>query len=202
MVSVTFTVVGGSTRVVADYRDDFKPVSPAPGWSYSWNAASAINDPSGFISLNWSPTANRYMSNGLAFPDTTSYCSYGSFTSSGGHPGKGSNQGATVDRFAIVGYTVKYAGYYGINNSFVTQSSALGNGGQVVIYKDIDNGTTFTNTFSGTYPPASTLNFNGNVGYLEPGDTIYIGVGPNLTDGNDGFSIDFSIVFKETGNPL
>lgn len=107
-----------------------------------------------------------------------------------------------MDRFAIVGYTVKLAGYYGINNSFVTQGSASGNGGQLVVYKDIDDGDTFTNTFSGTYPPASTLNFNGNVGYLEPGDTIYVGIGPNTTDGNDGFTVDFSIVFKETGNPL
>jgi hypothetical protein len=202
MASVTFTVAGGTTRMIADYRDDFKPVSPLPSWSYSWNASSAITDPSGFIALNWSPSANRYMSNGLVFPDTTSFCSYGSFTSTGGHPGKGSGQGATVDRFAIVGYTVKYAGYYGVNNSYVTQSSALGNGGQLVIYKDINNGTTFTNTFSSTYAPATTLTFDGNVGYLQPGDTIYIGIGPNGTDGNDGFSLDFSIVFKETGNPL
>lgn len=200
--SLTFTVAGNSTRVVADYRDDFKPVSPLPGWSYSWNAASAINDPSGYVCLNWSPTANRYMSNGLVFPDTGTYCSYGSFTSTGGHPGKGSAQGATVDRFAIAGYTVKLAGWYGISNSFVTQGSALGNGGQVVVYTDTNDGATFTNHFSGTYPAAGTINFNGNVGYLEPGDTIYVGVGPNTTDGNDGFTVDFSIVFKETGNPL
>jgi hypothetical protein len=202
LVSRTFTVLGNSARVVADYRDDFKTHAPAPGWSYQWNATTAITDPSGYIYLSWSPTANRYMSNGLVFPDTGSYCSYGSFTSTGGHPGKGSTQGASVDRFAIAGYTVKYDGYYGISNSFVTQSSSLGNGGQVVIYTDTDGGGVFTNKFSGTYPPASTLNFDGNLGYLEVGDTIYVGIGPNTTDGNDGFSMDYSIVFKETGNPL
>ncbi|MDZ4289416.1 MAG: hypothetical protein U0984_15740, partial [Prosthecobacter sp.] len=202
LVSRTFTVLGNAMRVVADYRDDFKTHSPLPGWTYSWNATAAITDPSGYSYLAWSPVASRYMSNGLVFPDTTSFCSYGSFTSTGGHPGKGSAQGATVDRFVIAGYTVNANGYYGINSSFVTQSSALGNGGQVVIYTDTNEGSLFTNKFSGTYPPAGTLNFNGNVGFLEAGDTIYVGIGPNTTDGNDGFTLDFSIVFKENGNPL
>ncbi|HYF35387.1 MAG TPA: hypothetical protein VD994_08875, partial [Prosthecobacter sp.] len=202
LASRTFTVLGNSARVVADYRDDFKTHSPLPGWSYQWNATSAITDPAGYVYLAWSPAASRYMSNGLAFPDTGSYCSYGSFTSTGGHPGKGSAQGATVDRFAIAAYTVKAAGYYGISSSFVTQSSALGNGGQLVVYTDTNGGSLFTNKFSGTYPPAGTLNFDGNVGLLQAGDTIYVGIGPNTTDGNDGFTLDFSIVFKENGNPL
>jgi hypothetical protein len=202
LVSRTFTVVGNATRVVADYRDDFKTHSPAPGWNYAWNATTAITDPNGYVYLAWSPTANRYMSNGLVFPDTVSFCSYGSLSSTGGHPGKGSAQGATVDRFAIACYTVKYAGYYGISSSFVTGSAALGNGGQVVVYTDTNNGSTFTNKFSGLYPAGGTINFNGNVGLLQPGDTIYVGAGPNTTDGSDSFSIDFSIVLKENGNPL
>jgi len=201
-VTVNFTVAGNTTRVIADYRDDFKPVSGLPGWSYLWNANSAISDPTGYRLMPWSPTANRYMYDGLAFPNSTTYCAYGSCTSTGGHPARGSGQGASVDRFAIVGYTVKLAGYYGISSSYVTIGNALSNGGQLVVYTDTNDGATFANKHSSTFAPAVSHPFNGNVGYLQPGDTIYVGIGPNGNDAYDGFTLDFSIVFKETGNPL
>ena len=97
---------------------------------------------------------------------------------------------------------MKLAGYYGINSSLVTVGSTLGNGVQLHVYKDTAGGTTFTNTFTGNCLPATTINFNHNVGQLQVGDIIYVGVGPNTTDGNDSFSLDYSIVFNPTANPV
>jgi hypothetical protein len=202
-VSLSFTVASG-TRVVADYRDDFKPTAPLPAWSYWWNATGPVTNPDNFQALNWSISGNRYMLNGLAFPATGTDCNYGSFHSTGGHPAKGSTQqlAGSPDRFVLAAYTVKLAGYYGINSSLVTVGSTLGNGVQLHVYKDTAGGTTFTNTFTGNCLPATTINFNHNVGQLQVGDIIYVGVGPNTTDGNDSFSLDYSIVFNPTANPV
>jgi len=200
-VSLAFTVASG-TRIVADFRDDFKPTSPLPSWSYWWNAAGAVSNPDNFLALNWSVLSPRYMLNGLAYPATGTDCNYGALSSTGGHPGKGTTQASAVDRFALAAYTVKFPGYYGINSSFVTVSTAVSNGVQLVVYKDITSGTVFTNTFTNTCAGAATLNFDHNVGLLQVGDTIYVGVGPNGTDGSDSFTLDYSIVFNPTANPV
>ncbi|MES2593742.1 MAG: hypothetical protein V4662_00315 [Verrucomicrobiota bacterium] len=202
-VSLAFTVASG-TRVIADYRDDFKPTAPLPSWSYWWNASGPVTNPDNFRALNWSIVSPGYMLNGLAYPATGTDCNYGKLHSTGGHPGKGSTQqvAGSPDRFVLAAYTVKLAGYYGVNSSFVTVGAAVGNGLALQVYKDTAGGTTFTNTFTGTCAPAATLNFNHNVGQLQVGDIIYIGVGPNTTDGSDGFSLDYSIVFNPTANPV
>jgi hypothetical protein len=47
--------------------------------------------------------------------------------------------GKATDRFDKAAYTVKLAGYYGISGGFVTGSTASGNGGQVILYKETGN---------------------------------------------------------------
>jgi hypothetical protein len=202
--SLTFTVAGNTSRVVADYRDDFRTYSPLPGWSYQWNALGPITSAANYRLLAWSPVTNKYSVNGFAVsPDNTSTLfPYGGLGSTSGHPGRGTTQGATYDRFAIAAYTVKLAGYYGISNSFVTGSSTLGNGGQLIVYTETNAGATLTQKFNALYAAGTTLPFNQNVGQLQAGDTIYVCVGPNTTDGNDSFSLDFSISFNELGNPV
>ncbi|TLD72693.1 hypothetical protein FEM03_01050 [Phragmitibacter flavus] len=203
LTTVNFTVAGGTTRVIADYRDDFKPVAPLPGWSYCWNQTGAVSNPLSYRNLAWTPSSSRYGVSGLVVPDmTVPEGAYASLNSTGGHPGRGTAQATAADRFAIAGYTVKLAGYYGISSSFVTIGTAASNGGQVVIYTDTNGGATFTNKHTSTFAPTVAHPFNGNVGYLQPGDTIYVGIGPNGHDGSDSFTLDFSIVYKESSNPL
>jgi len=203
LTSVNFTVAGGATRVVAGYRTDWKSFSPPPGWSYLWNALGPITSAANYRTLNWR-VAGNYTANGFAtHPDNTVTTGpYISLSGTGGHPGRGANQGATHDRFAIAAYTVKLAGYYGVANGTVTMATAASNGGQVVIYTETSNGATFTQRLNSTFPSVTPFLFSTNVGQLQPGDTIYVGIGPNLSDGSDSFSHDFNIVFKETGNPL
>jgi hypothetical protein len=202
--SVSFTVTDNTARIVADYRDDFKTHAPMAGWSYQWNALGPITSPATYCNMAWSTVANKYCANGFAtFPDnTTTLFPYGSLTSTGGHPGRGTTQGATYDRFPIAAYTAKLDGYYAISSSFVTGNSTAGNGGQLLIFTETNNGATFTQKYNGLYPAATTLNFDQNVGFLQAGDAIYVAVGPITTDGNDSFSLDYSISFKESGNPL
>jgi hypothetical protein len=201
---VAFTVAGGTARVVADYRDDYQSFSPKPGWSYLWNALGPITSAANYRRLAWSQTVNRYSVNGFPVaPDNSSTLfPYGSLSPAGGHPGRGTTQAATVDRFPIAAYTAKLAGYYAVGSGFVTASSTLGNGGQVLIYTETNNGATFTQKYSSLYAAGTTLNYSLNVGLLQAGDTIYVAVGPNTNDGNDSFGLDFSILYKETGNPL
>lgn len=202
--SVSFTVAGGTTRVIAGYRADFKTHAPLPGWSYLWNALGPITNAANFRTLNYRISGSNYTVNGTpAYPDNTvTLAPYVALNSTGGHPGRGVNQSATYDRFAIAAYTVKLAGYYGVSSGFVKIGSTASNGGQVVIYTETNNGAAFTQKFTGALVGGVQFDFSTNVGQLQPGDTIYVGIGPNLHDGSDGFSHDFSIVFKETGNPL
>lgn len=202
--TLNFTVAGSTSRVVADYRDDFKTHAPLPGWSYQWNKNGPITSPANYVYMAWSTGASRYSGKGsVAFPEAATEGYYGSLGSTGGHPGRGTTQGEAADRFAIAAYTVKLAGYYGISNGYVTGSSTLGNGGQVIVYTETSNGTVFTQKFSATYAAGTTLNLTAlNVGQLQAGDTIYVCVGPNTVDGNDSFQIDFSIYCNEIANPL
>jgi len=203
-VSISFTVAGGTARTVAGYRSDFQTGSPKAGWSYQWNALGPITNPANYRLLAWSPVTNRYSVNGFPVqPDNSSTLfPYGGFSSAGGHPGRGSNQGATYDRFPIAAYTVKLSGYYALTGTTVTMATAASNGGQVMIFTETNSGATFTQKFSSTFPSVTPFTFDQNVGFLSAGDTIYVGIGPNLSDGNDSFSLDFNIAFKETGNPL
>ena len=202
--TLNFTVVGNTSRVIAGYRADYKPFSPLPGWTYLWNANGAITSPTNYLNMAFTTGASKYSAQGsVTFPELSTQGSYVSLTSTGGHPGPGVTQGQATDRFAIAAYTAKLGGYYGISNGFVTGSSTLGNGGQVIIYAETNNGASFTQKFSSTYAAGTTLNLTAlNLGQLAVGDIIFVCIGPNTVDGNDSFQLDFSIYFNELSNPL
>jgi hypothetical protein len=206
VATVNFSMItNGTTRLIADYRDDFKTHAPLPGWSYEWNEAGTVFDRANYRFLSWTTSGgSRYAVRGFpVYPDNgVSVAPYVALTSTGGHPGRGTTQGSGVDRFAIASYTAKLSGYYGIINSLVSANSGSGNGGQLLIFADINGGATYTNLLNFTYGPATTNTFNGNLGFFQAGDTISVCVGPNGSDSSDGFSLDFSIGFKETGNPF
>ncbi len=203
-VTQAFNMVTANTaRVVAGYRDDFRPFSPTPGWTYEWNAAGSVSNRANYHLLNWSPALNLYSANGTpARPDNSSDFGWGRLTSTSGNPGNGAAQAGGFDRYAIAAYQAKWPGYYAITNGFVTVPSTNGNGGQLLIFTDTNGGTNFTKQYEQFYPQASTLNFMLNVGYLTSGDTIYVCFGPNGNTGSDAFNLDFKILFKENGNPF
>ncbi|MEX2214537.1 MAG: PEP-CTERM sorting domain-containing protein [Phycisphaeraceae bacterium] len=203
----TVTKSIGDFKVVADYRDDYQTGGPAAGWEYLWNAPSQwdgattpagngntgpIGDPTFYASLNpvgaqYRPDNDTNSANGLP-------AAFLQLTSVGGHPGRGSTQADgtvanTLDRYAIAAFTVTEDGEYAITDSFVNSIDTAGTGGHIFIHVN-NNAPLYFRDFAAT---AANISFDLLLGQLNAGDTIYVGIGPNGSDGSDSFNWDFSI---------
>ncbi len=174
------------SQTVAAYQADFAGGTPAQGWSYLWNNAGPVGQSSNYIALQWN--GNYYDSDGVRGLPDASDLAYGTLRPTGGHAGRGINQGQTTDRFVIAAYQVSQAGDYSIAQSQASQSGcAFGNGSEVRIYVN--------NTFiqSQSYDQGGQTTFNAAVGTLSSGDTIYVALGPKGKDGCDSFVWDYEI---------
>ena len=182
--------------VVADFQDAFQGGSPATGWSYLWNQGGAIGNSANYAALQWNGT--NYDSDGAPGTPDATQLRYGNLSSTGGHPGPGSGQsnGGNISRYVIAAYTVGLAGTYEITNSTLTDANTgCGDGGDVRVY--VNN----TLKLSASYPNGGSANFNGSLGTLQPGDQVYVAVGPGTSNDNcDAFNLDFS-VRRVTGLP-
>lgn len=176
---------------VAAYGDNFLFPRPNAGWKYLWNKKGPIGNPAYYEPLLWN-TAKGYNVHGrpnLPGPDPGAYVH---LEQTGGHPGRGAAQIASkIDYYAIAAYTIQEAdgaGFYRITDSSITTN---GSGLRVVVHVN-DQPLLLTRSVpKDTSPPAS---FNVNLGNLKPGDTVYVAVGPDGTDGADSFSsFDFTI---------
>ncbi|MEM7345691.1 MAG: putative Ig domain-containing protein, partial [Chloroflexota bacterium] len=167
--------------------------SPQSGWQYLWNDSGPIGTASNYSALAWNGTL--YDSDGQpGVPDATNMA-WGTLSATGGHPGPGTSQGQATDRYAVAAYTVSADGQYSITDSFIQDvNTNCGNAGQLQVYV---NDTLISNQ---TYPLAGTISFDGALGQLTSGDTIYIAAGPNSIDGCDGFALDFSIAHEIPAN--
>ncbi len=183
-VSFTWTVNTDSSEVVAHYQGDYQTSTPAPGWQYLWNAQGPIGEASNYIAML--SNGSYYDSDGArGLPDATDLA-YGSMKSNGGHPGRGIAQGQIDDRYVIAAFTVDRSGDYSIVQSQVTDNGCTRTGGVVEIYAN----NIFINQHA--YGPSAT-SFDANIGSLVAGDTIYVGAGPNGSDGCDGFVWDYML---------
>lgn len=193
--AVTFSMAGDDWRDVADYRDDFQPVSPKDGWRYRWNELGAVQDPSTYVDLFWTPSANRYAVDGLNFP-TGNPGAFACFTPTGGHPGRGSNQTGTPDRFAIASYTTKIGGDYRIVDGEIdfTNASAAGNVGIVGVATIAAGVLTVHDAQFIQAGPA--VQFDLPILTLPAGVEIIVAVGPQLVDTADSFSLDYAIEYR------
>lgn len=192
-VSFTWTVNAiGSTEIVAHYQGDFRNTSPAPGWQYYWNAQGPIGQADQYVAML--SNGSFYDSDGTSgLPDATDLA-YGSMKQRGGHPGRGISQGQSDDRYVIAAFTVNRVGEYRIVQSEIIDSGCTRNGGVVELYV---NDTLIQQS---TYGPVTT-SFNSVVGNLVAGDTVYVAVGPNGSDGCDGFIWDYKLEVSEvSGN--
>jgi len=177
----------GPSVVVADYRDDFQASAPAAGWQYLWNNGGDIGDPANYTAL-MSDGAGRYDFNGVPGIPDADPLAWGFLQSTGGHPGRGVTQNAGgSDRFPIAAFTVAEDGAYEITNSFFNRGS--GNNGEIELVVHVNDDNPLVNT----YNHVGNQTFDTTLGMLSAGDTIYFGMGPNLSDGGDSFAWDFSI---------
>jgi hypothetical protein len=180
----TLSVFAGQI-VEGDYVDDFEAGTPPSGWQYLWNPNSAFGD-EGYVEMDWQSW--RY------HPVGTSNFPYLGATFV--HPGDGFDETGTVQRYSIAAFTAPADGVYSIADSFFDLNENTVNG--VNIQAHISGQSVIE---LGQFSSSSlTGDFDGELGFANAGDVIYVGVGANASKGADGASWDFSIV-REGGQP-
>ena len=173
---------------VADYRDDYQAVSFPSGWSYQWNSAGAIGNAANYTDMVWNGAAYASeASPGLPDPAPANYLH---LNPNGGHPGYAAGQAPSggITRYPIAAFTVTQDANYSISDSFWTIANSSAFETDVLVYVN----DTLINTV--TLPAGGgTTSFNGELGALVGGDTIYVAEGA-LTNTNFGsFQWDFTI---------
>ena len=219
-VSVALAVViGGSAQiaradVVADYQDDFSYPTPAPGWSYLWNANGPIGSAANYVPLLPDGVTGRFETQDQtpdAFPDAAPGSS-ASATSTTLVPGQGTAQNA-FERYVIAAYTISAADIAANGEQLILDAYRFavplssGDGVTSKLYKNdfllIDRplppGLEFT---------VDTPAPNGGpipLGPFAAGDTLYVAIGSDGvaplppvgaggTDAGDALGVDYSIV--------
>jgi photosystem II stability/assembly factor-like uncharacterized protein len=167
-----------------NYHDAFQGPTPASGWSYLWNAHGPIGDDANYADLVWNGV--HYDSDGSSGRDASEF-DYGSLSADGGHPGRGSKQQATVDRYAIAAYQIDSAGLYRIEASEVATDCVYSKGLDLRVYVN-DRLISSIEVEQG-----ETMAFDGDLGALVNGDRVYVAVGPRGHDGCDGFTLDYTL---------
>ena len=219
-LGVTGSTVVELESVVADYQDDYQAGTfvgelasftnvSGHGWQFMWNApldwngttsSNGTTGPLGvsadYVLMKWSGT--RWTGDGDDNESNGPPSPWLRFLPTGGHPGRGSTQddGITnnIDRAPIAAYTVSSDGYYGISDSLLTRNSAAAGTISARVYvEDALKGTATAN-------PASTVDFDMELGSITAGQTIYVAVTPDGHAGNDGFNLNYTIVRLPDGD--
>ncbi len=193
--------------IIADYQADWlpgsfngqtRPARSADGWDYMWNATGAIGTAAGnYSSLMWWSGQNHYNRDGAGNLPRANPCAWANLNATGGHPGRGTAQGAGVDRFAIAAYTVQAgeSGFVALTNSSVAVPSGSSNGVEFRVYVNDTLVRRLTRSGGG-----ATFNLNGFLGYLNVGDRVFVCGGPNTTDGYDSFNLAFRLETASDAN--
>lgn len=170
--------------VVAAYGRDFKPGTPAQGWSYLWNEGD-IGASSKYKALVWNGPKGGYAAQADVYP-VGPPPGWVRLDAQGGHPGCGMEQkGAGTDRFAIAAYTLQ-AGQGG-------KLAVMGNVTRNQRSVGIELRVYVNDTQKFAMKTGGELEIAVNLGTLKDGDTVYTCVGPDRLDGSDTFSLDFSL---------
>ena len=177
--------------------------SPATGWNYLWNPDGVVGTASSYQPLVPNTNAATPGFGGgspmftnlgnVAFNSTDQgnfrfgRISLNSIHGSGSVPGTG-------DYRAIVAYTIQEgeAGHISIaNSSYAKLVVTASNGVDIDIYvNDTLRGALSKDGFNSL----TASNFNGSLGNLAVGDTVYVTIGDNNDPNNDSGVIDFQLV--------
>lgn len=183
----TATITGQVARVdaVARYTPDFQGPTPKTGWRYLWNASGSITNPANYASLVWT-NIGAWRAGGAAYP-AAAPAGYVAAWSSGAHPGHGTAQGSTVDRYVIAAYTISRAASYAISDGAVRLSSTASSGIELMVR--VNGSGRFSQVITGT----NRVPLFVDLGPLSSNDTVYVMVGPNGNHGSDTFAWDFTL---------
>jgi hypothetical protein len=202
-----------SSNVIADFSADFprstlgpgQPFggteTPATGWKYLWNPSGTLGDPSSYQSLvpntvNTFPAANG---GGIA-PMFTHLgdVAFNSMRQGAFHYGRIATTSIHPGRFvpgkdyrAIIAYTIQpgEAGRIAIANSSLAKYRIDGSPANGVDLDILVNDRPVSALGKDGFQSLTTSNFNGSLGSLSVGDTVYVALGNNGADGAGGNDI-------------
>jgi hypothetical protein len=200
-----FSMIGVSNRATAalitSFQDAFQLSMPAAGWSYLWNSGGEIGNPANYTALL--PNSNGvYTSGGVdtfPAPNPAGVVNFDFVGGSpGGHPGLGSAQAGSggIERFAIAAYTLANSELVAIQNSLVVTTNPNSGGSTDGLNVKVFLNNSATPVVSTTTLPGvgSTATFNGPLGPLNAGDTIYVAIGSRDEDLFDSFQLHYDVV--------
>jgi hypothetical protein len=199
----------GPFRYLWNAPDNWQPGMGAPNWS-----SGAINDIDNFQELYFVEDVNGSFDGFKVDPDgllsDTDPAQSLRLRDNLVYPGQVS--GYTVgdkingfDRYAIVAYTVPNldpnvdeGGFFTIEDSFLSKKSSNGDGVEVVVFTSKDPANPIVRNYSnalqsGASVDTEVVDFDGFLGYLAEGDTIYVAIGADNSTSSDEAGFDFSI---------
>lgn len=174
--------------VIADHPAEFVATTPATGWSYLTSGVGDLGDSAAYQSLLWNPgiMGYGYMASGswgAAWGDRYTYIKQGTFNI--GLPGE----------FTIFAYTVQ-AGEQGIvtfTGTFAGDDSGgaagASDGWALALYVNDNQIDSMMQAWT-----MSPLSLNYDLGYLNPGDTVYFAVGGGVGNWFDRGSFDMKLL--------
>lgn len=188
--------------------------TPATGWDYMWNPDGVIGTASGYQSLVPNTVAtfpgaagggvsplftnlgNLAFNDADAEPNGQGNFVFGRVGLTSFHPGKWGD-GTLGDIRGIIAYTIQ-AGEEGIvsiaNSSFAKLTTATTSGANGVDLDIYVNDTLIGALSKNGFQDLTASSFDGSLGTLSAGDTVYVTIGNNGNDAFDASVIDFQLV--------
>lgn len=190
------------------------PAGWTPGSVATDYAAGAITDPTNFRELNFVTNVDGRYSAFKVEADASSADALPADTlqfrsdrvrpgAPAGVPSGGGTNGQ--DRYAIVSYTipnrdpnVDEGGFFSIEDSFLTKLSGSGDDVEVLVFTSRDPEHPAVRNYArpvtaGTTADRETVSFDGALGYLSEGETIYVAIGADGSSASDEALFDFSV---------
>lgn len=213
LLGLVISTVAASAQVIAHFSAEFPTPAvgpafdgsetPATGWKYLWNPDGVVGVSANYQSLVPNTVATWPGFGGIspmftnlgdvAFNSTgQGNFRFGRISLTSIH-GSGSVPG-TGDYRAIVAYTIQEgeAGHITIaNSSYAKLVTTSSNGVDVDIYV---NDTLRAALSKDGFNSLTAADFNGSLGNLAVGDTVYVTIGDNDDPNNDAGVIDFQLV--------
>jgi len=188
--TLSATVPTQEPIVVGSFRADFLPEHPKTGWHYYWNASGPVGDTNSYVALVWNDTLYATAELPLPAPSPARYLR---LSATGGHPGQGPSQtgsrGVDYEHAAIVAFTVPDSGSYVITRSFISRHHGPKSGSvhlEVFVGERETGAAVYCRSREG-------VSFDRQLGHVTAGNTIYVIIGPDETDLDDSFDLDYTI---------
>lgn len=189
--------------VIADYQNDFRTNgTPAPGWSYLWNASAPIGNSANYVPLVHDTNFGgdyETQANGM-WPDAPPGSSLAA-TSNTLYPGQGSLQASDgIPRYVIAAYTVRPSDIVAAGGGeaslphyhFTVALTSLDGidsriyvNNTLIVDQILPPGLDYSDTLPGAYPVP--------LGNLKAGDTVYVAIGSRDADTGNALGVEYSI---------